>query len=54
MNLLDAIKRDEGCVLKVYPDSLGIRTAGYGRNLEACGIDWPIGTPITQENTIQD
>lgn len=49
MNLLDSIKRDESCVLEVYLDSLGIRTGGYGRNLEACGIDWPIGTPISQQ-----
>lgn len=49
MTLLDELKRDEGCVLEVYPDSLGIRTAGVGHNLEACGIDWPLGTPITQE-----
>lgn len=51
MNLLDTLKRDEGEVLKVYLDSRGIRTGGVGHNLEAHGIDWPVGTPITQEQS---
>jgi lysozyme len=46
MNLIDALKRDEGLRLEVYEDSVGIRTAGYGHNLEAHGIDWPLGTPV--------
>ena len=49
MNLIDSLKRDEGCVLSVYLDSLVIRTAGYGHNLEAHDIDWPVGTEIPQE-----
>jgi len=32
------IKRHEGCRLKVYKDTEGIATIGYGRNLEAVGI----------------
>ena len=34
----EQIKLDEGCELKMYPDSVGIQTIGYGRNLEANGI----------------
>lgn len=49
MNLIEQLKRDEGVVLKVYKDSLGIRTAGVGHNLEAHGIDLPVGTPISPE-----
>ena len=30
--------RDEGMVLKVYKDSMGISTIGVGRNLESRGI----------------
>lgn len=48
MMITEQLKRDEGEVLEVYPDSLGIRTGGVGRNLEAHGIDWPIGTPISK------
>lgn len=38
MNLLDSLKRDEGAVIKdgrhrVYQDSLGFQTVGYGRLL---------------------
>lgn len=54
MSLKDALKRDEGCVLHVYKDSLGILTAGYGHNLEAhCEkVGYPppaVGTPVSQE-----
>lgn len=48
-NLRDQLIRDEGCVLHVYLDQLGIRTAGVGHNLESHGIDLPVGTPITQD-----
>lgn len=52
-NLEDQLKRDEGQVLHVYLDTKGIRTAGVGHNLEAHGIDWPVGTPITQDQSDQ-
>lgn len=50
-NIRDQLKRDEGERLYVYPDSKGIPTAGVGHNLEAHGIDLPLGTPITQEQS---
>lgn len=50
-NLRDQLKRDEGERLYVYPDSKGIPTAGVGHNLPAHGIDLPLGTPITQEQS---
>lgn len=36
--LIDQLRRDEGCRLKVYQDSLGKWTIGVGRNLEDVGI----------------
>lgn len=48
MTIEDQLRRDEGEVLHVYLDPLGIRTGGVGHNLEAHGIDWPVGTPITK------
>lgn len=51
MTLEEQLLRDEGEVLHVYPDSLGIRTGGVGHNLEAHKIPWPIGTPITKEQS---
>lgn len=53
MDLLTQLRRDEGERLEVYLDSRGIRTAGVGHNLEAHGIDWPVGTPITQQQSDQ-
>tara|TARA_R100000995_G_scaffold69759_1_gene38331 strand:+ start:782 stop:1195 length:414 start_codon:yes stop_codon:yes gene_type:complete len=38
MNLVDVIKEDEGCELKMYKDTVGVWTIGYGHNLEE-GID---------------
>lgn len=34
-NLIDALKRDEGLRLKVYPDTRGFSTIYYGHNLDA-------------------
>ena len=51
MDLITQLKRDEGQVLEVYLDSLGIPTAGCGHNLPAHGIDLPVGTPITQDQS---
>lgn len=48
-DLESQLRRDEGERLVVYLDSKGIRTGGVGHNLEAHGIDWPVGTPIPQE-----
>lgn len=50
-NISEQLIRDEGEVLHVYLDTKGIRTAGVGHNLEAHGIDLPVGTPITQEQS---
>lgn len=36
--LLDLIMEHEGCVLKLYHDSLGVPTVGVGRNLRDVGI----------------
>lgn len=49
MNLIDSLKRDEGCRLEVYEDSVGIFTAGYGHNCEAHGEALNLGDKITQE-----
>lgn len=51
MNVYEQLKRDEGEVLEVYPDSKGIPTGGVGHNLAAHGLNWPIGTPISQEQS---
>jgi lysozyme len=48
MDIVSQLRRDEGEVLHVYLDSLGIRTAGVGHNLESHGINLPVGSPITQ------
>lgn len=50
-NIFDQLKRDEGEKLMVYLDSSGIETAGVGHNLLAHNINWPVGTPITQEQS---
>ena len=34
MSLLSSVKFHEGLELKPYPDSVGVLTIGYGRNLE--------------------
>lgn len=51
MDIYSQLWRDEGEVLHVYLDSVGIRTAGVGHNLEAHGLDWPVGTPITKQQS---
>lgn len=38
MTLIDQLKRDEGCRLMPYRDSLGFLTIGYGRCLDRVGI----------------
>jgi lysozyme len=50
-NIRDQLRRDEGEILHVYLDSLGIPTAGVGHNLPAHEIDLPLGTSITQEQS---
>lgn len=37
MDLLAALRRDEGLRLEAYSDSVGIKTIGYGHNLMAHG-----------------
>lgn len=48
MDIYEQLRRDEGERLEVYLDSLGIRTAGVGHNLNAHGINLPLGAAITQ------
>jgi lysozyme len=50
-NLIDQLRRDEGEVLHVYLDSMGIRTAGVGHNLESHHIDLPVGAPISKQQS---
>ena len=50
---MDQLKRDEGELLHVYKDSLGIKTAGVGHNLESHGIDLEVGTIISQKQCDQ-
>lgn len=43
---ISLIKRFEGCVLKIYPDAVGVPTAGYGHT---AGLTKAmVGMPITQ------
>lgn len=51
MDIYEQLKRDEGEVLMVYLDSLGVPTAGVGHNLRAHNLNWPVGTPITQQQS---
>lgn len=51
MDIVEQLRRDEGEVLRVYLDSEGIRTAGVGHNLESHGINWPVGTEITKQQS---
>ena len=37
-DLLQSLRKHEGCRLKAYQDSLGIWTCGYGRNLQQMEI----------------
>lgn len=50
-DLESQLKRDEGERLEVYLDSKGIPTAGVGHNLPAHGLDLPVGSAITQEQS---
>jgi len=48
-NIVDQLKRDEGEVLHVYLDQLGIPTAGVGHNLSAHHqLIYKVGDLITQ------
>ena len=38
MDLVNTIKKHEGCRLDMYKDTVGVWTIGYGHNLEE-GID---------------
>tara|TARA_R100001198_G_C5137385_1_gene152798 strand:+ start:20 stop:430 length:411 start_codon:yes stop_codon:yes gene_type:complete len=38
INLVDIIKKHEGCILMPYKDTVGVWTIGYGHNLDE-GID---------------
>lgn len=42
---IDLIKRNEGCVLRTYRDSVGVPTIGYGHT----GPDVTLGLEISQE-----
>jgi len=45
------IKRHEGEVLKIYEDSLGLKTLGVGHLCQPSDpeYDWEIGTPVSQK-----
>lgn len=51
MDIWEQLKRDEGQVLHVYKDSLGILTAGVGHNCESHHERLKEGDPITQEQS---
>lgn len=39
-NLIDDLKRDEGCVLRAYRDTVGVWTIGYGHAYVQPGTIW--------------
>lgn len=45
---IDFIKKEEGCVLKVYLDVVGVKTLGYGHTGPEVNA-MAVGTPITRE-----
>ena len=52
MSSLDLIKKHEGLRLKVYKDSLGIETIGYGRNLVDVGITENMAQDMLMEDML--
>jgi lysozyme len=47
-NIIDQLMRDEGLRLKVYPDSRGFNTIGYGHNLDANPLPFDVSDGITE------
>ena len=47
------IARDEGCRLRLYADSLGVPTIGYGRNLRDKGIS-PSEAALLRDHDMDD
>jgi lysozyme len=52
-NIIDQLKRDEGLRLKVYPDSRGFDTIGYGHNLSANPLPFDVSNGITEVQASQ-
>ncbi len=52
-NIIDQLKRDEGLRLKVYIDTVGKRTIGYGHNLDANPLDFDVSEGITEPQASQ-
>lgn len=53
-NLFDLLKRDEGLRLRVYLDSRGFKTGGWGHNIDAHGPhDLKVGDSITLDQAEQ-
>ncbi len=48
--LEELIRQDEGLSLKVYKDTVGVLTIGYGRNLESVGISQAIADQMMEED----
>lgn len=46
------IKKHEGLRLKMYKDTVGVSTIGYGHNLEANGISLAVAEQIFEEDLI--
>lgn len=45
---INFIKKEEGCILKVYLDVVGVKTLGYGHTGPEVNV-MPVGTPISKE-----
>lgn len=54
MNLAEQLRRDEGCVLHPYPDSLGFWTVGVGHKLLAGDSRGPISQEYADQLLTQD
>ena len=52
-NIIDQLKRDEGLRLKVYSDSRGFDTIGYGHNLDANPLPFDVSQGITEVQATQ-
>ena len=51
-NILADLRKDEGLRLKVYTDTEGKQTIGYGHNLDALGISEHVADLILEEDFV--
>ena len=51
-DILADLRRDEGLRLKIYTDTVGKQTIGYGHNLDALGISEHIADLILEEDFV--